>query len=351
MHTYSIHAPDVQNAFALRSDNLQQLIHQAKQWEKFPTDAPDSMDVDDDVIEVTPHQNWISLLEERPPQRSFSVSWNKGTSIRSIALIAPGFPLSIRWSGPLKSINAAIRIVHPWPYSIFSWDPYRHDWSNKKALGTKYEQYKQVRAGFSDGFGAHGVMCGFRGKGHNRLVSRRWLDFGPWRTLRDKRTDTTYIQFHDYYADSQTALDQAGPGYQRMGISKTGGFIQTDFVWTYDWKGFYIPEDKQLRVLVTNREVEQREMLEACALRHYQHLGSEKPLERISYIFFDAEAAHRHLHELWLRELECYTFDSEGNQIRLDDTYDPEPIKPQWVIDLEAREAEQGITWFKEGQP
>jgi len=108
--------------------------------------------------------------------------------------------------------------------------------------------------------------------------------------------------------------------------------------------------EEQLRILITTRDVEQREMREACALRHDQHLGEDKPLERISYIFFDAEAAHRHLHELWLRELECYTFDSGGNHIRLDDTYEPPPpVKPQWVLDLEAREAGQGITWFEGG--
>lgn len=46
----------------------------------------------------------------------------------------------------------------------------------------------------------------------------------------------------------------------------------------------------------------------------------------------DAEA---HLHELWLRELECWYMDERGKH-RLDADYNPTPNPPAWVRALDA---------------
>jgi hypothetical protein len=49
--------------------------------------------------------------------------------------------------------------------------------------------------------------------------------------------------------------------------------------------------------------------------------------------------ARRYLHELWLRELECWCIDAQGREVRLDDGYQPERIVPEWVERVEGRAA------------
>jgi hypothetical protein len=84
--------------------------------------------------------------------------------------------------------------------------------------------------------------------------------------------------------------------------------------------------------------VTEREMLDACAARFYQALGPEQPLDNVVYVFVDDEAARAHLHELWLRGLECRAF-AAGVERRLDDDYQPPPPdRPEWVVRLEEKE-------------
>ena len=178
-----------------------------------------------------------------------------------------------------------------------------------------------------------GWGCAFKGAGHNRLVSRRWLDFGPWRLIRGTN-DVSMVQFHDLGADAPTALEQAKPGHERMGISDTGGFIQTAYVYAHKIDGLYSQEERKLRILIHGREVSEREMLDACAVRHYQALGADSPIDSIAYVFAVEAEARAHLHELWLRELECWAFIG-GCEERLDLDYHPAPDKPSWVKRLE----------------
>ena len=189
--------------------------------------------------------------------------------------------------------------------------------------------------GFADKHFGHGWACAFKGEGHNRLVSRRWLEYGPWRVLKGAN-DTTLIQFHDLEADSATALEQAKVGHKRMGISDTGGFIQTDYAYDHDIEGFYKPEDRRLKIVVIDRIVSQREMLNYCAARHYQVLGKDKPLDKVAFVFIKEEEARKYLHELWLRELECWTF-INSIETRIDIDYQPVVDKPDWVLNLPAR--------------
>ncbi|HBE33637.1 MAG TPA: hypothetical protein DD990_20560, partial [Cyanobacteria bacterium UBA11368] len=51
---------------------------------------------------------------------------------------------------------------------------------------------KYIAPGFIDGHGGHGWACAFKGEGHNHLVSRRWLEYGPWRLLRDEENDISF---------------------------------------------------------------------------------------------------------------------------------------------------------------
>jgi hypothetical protein len=217
------------------------------------------------------------------------------------------------------------------PFDVCSAAPIYDEW-----LGGLREEYAARR--FGRLHWEHGWGCLFRGGGHERLVSRRWLEYGPWRLLRGAN-DTSLVQFHDLEADAATALAQASPGHERMGHSDTGGYIQADFSYSQDLKGLYYAGERRMIVAVPYGErVSEREMLDACAARLYQALGADKPLDNVVYSFVDDDAARAHLHELWLRGLECRSF-VEGVEGRLDDVYQPPPPdRPDWVVRLEGGE-------------
>jgi hypothetical protein len=181
-----------------------------------------------------------------------------------------------------------------------------------------------------------GWGCAFRGEGQKRLVSRRWLDFGPWRLLRGPG-DTSLVQFHDLEADAATALAQARPGHDRMGFSNHGGFIPREYVPENPIDGLYEPAERKLKVLVHGRDVSQGEMLDACSARFHQALGPARPIEKVAYVFAEEERARAHVHELWLRDLECWTFVA-GREKRIDTEHHPTPVKPDWVLALENQE-------------
>lgn len=192
----------------------------------------------------------------------------------------------------------------------------------------------------SRGFGGlhypHGWLCAFRGKGHEFLVSRRWLDFGPWRVLRGPG-DLTLIQFHDVEADRETAVEQARAGHPLLSVATRGtGLLHDGFAPEHDLNGFYDPASGILRIVVHGRAVTPAEMLDACFVRRSQPLGPSQPIHNVAYVFMEPEAARAHLHDLWLRELECRTIDL-GREIRLDEDYHPAPTKPAWVAALETR--------------
>jgi hypothetical protein len=237
------------------------------------------------------------------------VSYTKGT-IAKIGV--PGAP---------KSLPATLQLLEALPFELCTFASI-HGWT---VDGRRY-----TGESFSELHFPHGWGCAFKGKGHDRLVSRRWLDFGPWRLHRGAQ-DTSLVQFHDLAADAQTAFAQARPGHRRMGISDEGGFIQARYTYAFDIDGVYEPAERRLRVLVHGREVSQREMLDACAVRHYQALGPQRPLTSVAYLFADEAQARRHLHELWLRALECAAV-IDGRELRLDAQYSPVPQKPAWVL-------------------
>jgi hypothetical protein len=228
-----------------------------------------------------------------------------------------------------STFDEALAIIEPLPFEIC-------------ALGAVFfdewikADYK--RWGFSRSHISHGWACAFRGAGHDRLVSRRWLDFGPWRVIR-RPNDTTFIQFHDLaITDPDEAYQVAKLGHQRMGCSEPGGFIQQIEDWMLaDVRGLYTARERLLEIVVSPGEaVSQGRMTNACTLRLHHRLTrpSQDPTERIAYIFLDEADARGHLHELWLRELECWLVDGSGKR-RLDLDYHPTPIPPEWVQRLE----------------
>jgi len=209
--------------------------------------------------------------------------------------------------------------------------PHQHSWG---------ESGEKRSWGFGRGYPGHGWACAFRGAGHDRLVSRRWLDFGPWRVIH-RPDDTTFIQFHDLaITDPEEAYAQAAPGHQRMGIDPIGGFIQgIDPDVLDEVKGVFIPATRTLEIpIAPGIEVTQQDMRVACALRLYQRLRvpAAQRIEKISYVFIERRDAEAHLHELWLREIECWYMDETGRH-RIDADYHPTPNPPEWVKKLDAR--------------
>ncbi|MFI6458725.1 hypothetical protein ACIBF6_45165 [Streptosporangium amethystogenes] len=202
--------------------------------------------------------------------------------------------------------------------SVKDWEPYRP-------------------RGFSGLHYPHGWLCAFRGDGHDALVSRRWLDHGPWRVLRGPG-DLTLVQFHDLAADPDTAREQAEAGHRLLSIADpASGYLCDGHEITHDLNGLYDAAERCLRIIVHGRDVPPGEMLDACLARRNHLLGADRPIERVAYVFMEPQAAKAHLHELWLRELECWTIEM-GQEVRLDLDHHPVPVPPAWV---EARDLHQ----------
>jgi hypothetical protein len=227
------------------------------------------------------------------------------------------------------TLEEALAIIEPLPFEICALGAVFFD----EWIKADYQRW-----GFGRSHVEHGWACAFRGAGHDRLVSRRWLDFGPWRVIR-RPNDTTFIQFHDLaITDPAEAYEQAKVGHERMGNSKIGGHLQHMLsVFLGRTPGLYRPESRTLEIVVApGNQVRQIEMHWACAERLHHRLTrpAQDPIERIAYIFLDEADARAHLHELWLRELECWLVDGAGKR-RLDLDYHPVPNPPEWVKHLD----------------
>jgi hypothetical protein len=224
--------------------------------------------------------------------------------------------------------------VYPWLTAVFlTHDPIEH--RRPLLQDDLYNLPRTLRWGMA-----------FKGKGHQSLPSRRYLAYGPWRILRYEPQDITLIQFHDVNADIPTVLEQAKPGHEFIGFM--GEHMRTVMITQNEWDygedeidtllAYYSPSEKMLRYTVNDHSLSRRELLEACKARVWQPFGKNQPIERIAYVFTNEEDAWENLHELWLREIECWTI-IDRKQVRIDEDYTPPPPqKPDWVRQLEAQD-------------
>lgn len=282
---------------------------------EFSDTSPDALTVGD--RKVAQRDVWRArMLEDGPTVRA---SW--GELMQTFFEYMPPHPVSARVPDMPKSVEAAIALLDPLPFEVASFGAIHDEW-----LGS-------YRAPGFGGFHALlGWACAFRGVGHDRLVSRRWLEHGPWRLVK-AGGDLSFVQFHDLAADPASALEQARHGHELMGIGPLGGYLQDDFVFEADVKGLYLANERKL-VITAADPVSQRAMRDACAARRQRRSDPAQPIDRIAFLFIDESLARKHLHDLWLRELECWAL-IDGQKRRLDEGYAPVPQKPTWVSKLD----------------
>ncbi len=205
--------------------------------------------------------------------------------------------------------------VAKWPFEVCVTDPIDPTW---------WDGYRSI----------HGWGFLLKGAGH-RLVSKRVVDRGPWRRLRDEANDVTLFQFHDLEADAETALEQAKPGHGLLASVWQGGHYASQ-LWAFRGPArsykptFYEPATKTSVVLVQEREVTPEEMGIASATRVHQVFP--EPVENVRFVYVDEAMARRQLPALWLHGLEVRAMTAAGeHRIDLDYEPPPPPEPPDWV--------------------
>jgi hypothetical protein len=235
----------------------------------------------------------------------------------------------------VSSLDSVFAFVTGLPITILVFGPLFEDRDSNPPPG-QWDGDRRPSIGLSEGHRKQGFGVLFRGNGHERLVSQRWLDHGPW-LVRRMEHDTTWIQFHDATADAETAWAQAARAHERMGIWDAGGYLQHEYVFETSIRGLYKAADRTLTLSRSGVTMSQVELLDLCAYRVEMRDDATQPIDRIRVLFWEEHDARRHLHELWLRELECWYIDAQGREVRLDDGYQPERILPEWVERMEGR--------------
>lgn len=276
--------------------------------------TPDTLVVNYDA--TRPSADWLDRMST--PGKGTAAAYftpdRKESLVRyPSGVVAARFPFD-------RDLATARQWLEEAPFEVASFDTL-HEWD---AIDRKYQPPSFSRNHFPHGWG-----CAFKGEGHANLVSRRWLEFGPWVLIRGGN-DLSLVQFHDLDAPAKAALAQAKPGHKAMGIDDDGGFIQRPYVFEKTLSGLYDPKKQILRVVVLGRKLEPVELLDACAARKQGALTKTQPLRQVAYVFPNPEEAKANLHALWLRELECWTV-IDGVEQRLDTDYHPTPKPPGWA--------------------
>ncbi len=172
-----------------------------------------------------------------------------------------------------------------------------------------------------------GFAVAFKGDGHKRVVSKRFLQHGPWKLIEEG--DVSFVQFHAETADEETAKAQSAIGHARLAL----GAVPATLEMRHELKGFYVGSERQLRLTVEgDAALDPRRLLEARQAARIGHeLEPGKPIESITFVFTNEAGARINLHELWLRELPC-SLSQNGTEKRLDATYAPERTPPDWAV-------------------
>lgn len=268
------------------------------------------------IAPCTPAPDWRERMLARDVN-GLTVSWGEGHSItRDLTAITADFP-----SVPIDP-RRVLDFVEALPFELAVMPPVRM-WM---------DEYFPPSGGGDHAFLGWGLIV--RGAGHdNAIVSRRWLAHTPGRIVHGGR-DTTLVQFHDLAsappadprAIDHATLAQARPAHAWL----QRGLLRPKHRYAEAVQGEYSPHDGLVRVHVGQRNVSEREMLDACAARRDRRHHPGEPVKNIAFVFTDPAAARAHLDALWLRELECRVV-VDGIETRLDEHHAIAPALPAWV--------------------
>lgn len=260
---------------------------------------------------------WSKALAELVATKDdVEVTWESGVSLHSNR---KHDHLLVDRGATKVSVEGTLALLRDLPFTACTTSPLDFSW---------WEGYDST----------HGWALILKGHGH-RLVSRRVLERGPWRRVRDEAADVTLLQFHDLAADAETALEQARPGHALLELAWSGGhFLGSEAAFrggipAVKYKpSFYDKTTHTSVVLVQERDVARAEMGVAAGTRVYQVFP--EPVEHVAFVYMDEAAARRQLPELWLYGLEVRAMTADGER-RIDQDYQPPPAElPAWVARL-----------------
>ena len=277
---------------SLTAPDLMSVVRAVAMTERF-VGEPNRLEIDYQPMEIA---RWRSAWEQGRLGRIVTAGWG-GTYVDAIWEGGPEVHITLEgdhrvfvsvdafWSTPEELVAWLVQI----PFEIASFNPFIEESPDN---GIVFDAWHR----------REGSAVAFRGRGHDRLVSRRWLEHGPWKLVRGE-PDVSLVLFHDLDVDPATAVAQMAAAHRRMGETDEGGYIPSKYQVQHEISGLLDRETATLEIVVHGREVSQREMLDACATRLARRDAPESPIRTIAYVFIDEAVARAHLHELWLREL------------------------------------------------
>jgi hypothetical protein len=330
--------------FSLESSDLTETTKFICQQEPFRSSGdPLEISINGEAIEDIP-KSWLGCLLNQGTEK-FRVAWgeiNPKTGSVSfnksrVIILTANNCVKIRITDdPPKTIQEVINMIAPVPWTLASFHTTHDDWNSieKQDEGTDYLGPMIGSLQYPLGW-----ACAFKGEGHKHLASKRILDYGPWRVIRDEANDITLVQFYDLDVDADTALEQAKPGHKLMGDYAHGALMTQDNPFYGELNGIYQATKRKLEIVVAYRDLPLTEIIDACKAKYAQSLGTEQPIDNVAFIFTaEEDEAHKYLFDIWLRGLECWTFINH-ELVRVDEDYTPPPPqKPEWVKQLEAQE-------------
>ena len=297
--------------FTLWGPDLSALARKLAAHPAFRKTPPDELKVGDRKLKS--RADWAARLEGEP--RALCGTWGEyGGTLFSYA---PPEIVAARILDFPADPAAVLDLVAGLPFEVASFGVLYPEW-----------QDTYTPPGFAQMQALLGWGCAFRGAGHDRLVSRRWLEAGPWRLWR-AAGDLSLVQFHELGLAAEAALAQARPGHGRLGIGENGGYLQDPYHFQSEVRGLYVAAEKKLVIAAADR-VTAVQMRDACALRRKRRADTAEPVEVVAYMFLNEELARAQLPELWLRELECWAL-IDGRPVRLDVDFRPVVERPDWT--------------------
>jgi hypothetical protein len=285
--------------------------------------SPVALEVDGSAVK--PGADWVAAL--RRAKQHGTAEWTTAVeperAFHRIDVLPRSSSVSFTAPDAFSTAADGIAMIERLPFEVGSFGSVWPD---------EWRELIDDPSSFGGIHGAHGWACAFRGAGHDRLVSRRWLAHGPWQLIR-RADDLSVVQFHDLAADAMTAFAQAEPGHLLLGDTAESGYLPMPYEYSDDVQGLYSAETRTLEIVVPPGDrVDLVRMRDACAVRrdHRREPPKTKPIDQVAFVFLDEDDARRHLHDLWLRELECWAADDRPRR-RLDLDYKPAPEPPAWA--------------------